>query len=166
MTELLEGLTDKIISEARKYAEKNIIEKMVKFDPNDMMERLTKHTIPLAKSFNIGDFVTSTIMEGRENVDSDYENNNGDKTKPVTRYRFPLPGHPAKVIGVVPHYLQKIEDDSGLIDIEDLVIVVDTPDGMKEFVVSSRHFIAWTPDMKIHPAFTEWVYSQYNPEVM
>lgn len=166
MRELIEGLAERIASNAKKNAEVTAIKNMIGFDPIKMKDELSKHTTPLTKPFTTGDFITATIMEGHEEIGCDCENCKGREGKPATRYRFPLPGHPAKVIGVIPPHLQEIDDGSGILDIDDLVIAVVTPGGVKEFTVSSRHFIPWTPDMKLNPAYAEWVNKQEEPEVV
>jgi hypothetical protein len=86
---------------------------------------------PLQKEFKPGDLITQEILRKDP---SDGE--------PMTRYRFPLPGQPAKVVAVIlnPELSGdgKSSSDRGA---EDIVIHTFTGTGMVlEFIVSSRFF--------------------------
>jgi hypothetical protein len=87
---------------------------------------------PLQKEFKPGDLITQEILRKDP---SDGE--------PMTRYRFPLPGQPAKVVAVILNP-ELSGDDKGSSDrgAEDIVIHTFTgvDDKVLEFIVSSRFF--------------------------
>lgn len=92
---------------------------------------------PITKEFQVGDLVTQDLLT----IDSDGE--------PRVRYKFPLMGQPAKVVGLVPKGLLRLEDknaDSTLFGIDDMVIATHTGTGLKEFLVSSRFFRKFNPE--------------------
>lgn len=92
---------------------------------------------PITKKFQVGDLVTQDLLT----IDSDGE--------PMVRYKYPLMGQPAKVVGLVPKELLQLKDekkDSTLFGIDDMVIATHTGTGLKEFLVSSRFFRKFHPE--------------------
>jgi hypothetical protein len=100
-----------------------------------ILSKLQNHQpLPLRNEFSPGDIVTQVCRPEFEGIPGTDEQ--------VTRYAFPLPGHPAIVDAVVldPSFEAEGSSTFGYND-----IVIRTFNGMvvSQFVVSSRYFRKW-----------------------
>ena len=124
------------------------------FNNSDILAKLdTTPALPVKNNFKPGDLITQVVV----NVEKDGE--------PNTRYKFPMPGQPAKVVGVIEN--PDFEEDScgnknGHKDLLVQAALANDPSEpnkmvVREYCMCSRYFRLWENGETIDQAVADYI---------